>query len=267
MTSRDIVLVKLGGSVITDKSRLRTFRKETSDRLAAELGRCGSALVVVHGAGSFGHIIAKEHRLHEGFRDVSQLQHVASVQRDVRELNIRVIESLIDAGVRAVSVPPAASSDFRNGAVVRFDPSLFEKMLGLDLAPVTFGDVVPDDEIKFSICSGDQMMHELARSLRPRMAVFCADVDGVYTSDPKTAPGAELIPRLDEQVLAGLARTEAVNADVTGSIFGKLDRMLDIAGNCEKCMILNGDVPGRLEGALKGEDVPSTTVLPRQVRR
>lgn len=267
MSKDDMVLIKLGGSVITDKSRLRTFRADACRRLASELATCDSPMVVVHGAGSFGHVLAKEHGLHEGFRDASQLPHVAAVQRDVRELNVRVIGALIDAGVKAVSVPPAASSVFDRGEVVRFDPSLFEKMLSLGLVPVTFGDVVPDETMMFSICSGDLMMLELARRFEPRMAVFCADVDGVFTSDPKRDPAAELMASLDEASLAGLREGEAVNADVTGSMSGKLARMLDIAEHCEKCMILNGDVPGRLEGALRGEDVPSTTVLPREVRR
>lgn len=248
--------------MITDKGSLRTFREDACRRLASELRACEHHLAVVHGAGSFGHIMAKRHRLHEGFKDEGQLEHVASVQRDVRELNIRVIEALIDSGIRAVSVPPAATARFEGGAVAEFDPSMFDRMMGLQLTPVTFGDVVPDDSMRFSICSGDAMMFELARHLRPALVVFCADVDGVFTADPKAGPDATLIPRLDRAMVGGLKKADSLNADVTGSIFGKLSRMLDIASHCEKCMILNGDVPGRLEGALRGDDVPSTTVVP-----
>jgi isopentenyl phosphate kinase len=219
-------------------------------------------LIVVHGAGSFGHILAKEHRLHEGFLDESQLHPVAIVQRDVRELNTHVLEALIDNGIRAVSVPPAASASFDHKAVKRFDPSMFVKMMDLGFVPVTFGDVVPDESLRFSICSGDLMMAELARHFRPRLAVFCADVDGVFTADPKSDEQSELIPELKRETLEGLRRTESLNPDVTGGIFGKLERMLDIAAHCEKCIILNGDVPGRLEKALEGAEVPSTLVSP-----
>jgi isopentenyl phosphate kinase len=258
----DGVLIKLGGSVITDKANLRTFREEACRRLAGEMKGLDGSLIVVHGAGSFGHILAKKHRLDEGFIDESQLHPVAIVQRDVRELNTRVLGAMIDSGVRGVSVPPAASATFDGGVVKSFDPSLFRKMMGLGLVPVTFGDVVPDESLRFSICSGDLMMAELARHLRPRLAVFCADIDGVFTGDPKADGGAELIHELNRKALEGLRRTESLNADVTGSIFGKLERMLDIAAHCEKCIILNGDVPGRLEKALRGESVPSTVVLP-----
>jgi len=257
-----VILVKLGGSVITDKSRLRTFRRSTTQRLARELAGKREAMVLVHGAGSFGHIEAKKHRLHQGMRSNAQLKSVASVQRDVRELNLKVIETLIDCGIRAVSVPPAASASFENGQVRAFSKQVFGRFLDLGLAPVTFGDVVPDAAMGFSICSGDLMMMALARAFKPRLAVFCADVDGVYDRDPKRTRGAELLPVLDRQMARGLRQTIAVNADVTGGMHGKLERMLAIARHCEKCMIVNGNVPGRLEGALAGRRVPSTVVVP-----
>jgi len=257
-----MILVKLGGSIITDKARLRTFRKSACERLARELRASKSELAIVHGAGSFGHIEAKKHSLHKGYTSDSQLEHVAAVQRDVRELNLKVLEALIDNGVRAVSVPPAAAATFKNGKVKSFEPESFRRILELGLSPVSFGDVVPDEAMGFSICSGDIVMEALARSFRPSLVVFCADIDGVYDSDPKRNKHARLLPELDIRALATVARTASTRADVTGSIFGKLERMLAIAEHCEKCMIVNGNVPGRLESALKGKDVVSTVVVP-----
>jgi len=262
VSGRDVALIKLGGSVITDKATLRVFRKDACRRLAHELSVWRGPLAIAHGAGSFGHILAKEHRLHEGFKEETQLKQIALVQRDVRELNVRVLEALIDSGVSAVSVPPAAAASFDRGKVVDFDPTLIDKTMALGLAPVTFGDVVPDVSMRFSICSGDLMMYELARHLKPRKVIFCADVDGVFTGDPKKGDDASLIPALDREAIAGMKRDAPVSADVTGSIHGKLEMMLAIAGHCEKCIILNGNVPGRLESAMRGEDIPSTTVLP-----
>jgi isopentenyl phosphate kinase len=257
-----MILVKLGGSVITDKSKLRTFRRASCLRLARELRAAKDGLAVVHGAGSFGHIEAKRHGLHKGLRTEAQLKHVASVQRDVRELNLKVLEALIDSGIRAVSVPPAASATFRDGAISSFERGPFKSVLDLGLAPVSFGDVVPDERMGFSICSGDLMMEALAEAFEPKLAVFCADVDGVFDSDPKRSKDAELIPVLDRTALRSLRRTKSSHADVTGSIYGKLERMLAIAEHCEKCMIVNGNVPGRLGMAVQGKQVVSTVVVP-----
>ena len=257
-----MILVKLGGSVITDKSRLRRFEKSSCSRLARELSGADDSLTLVHGAGSFGHIEAKKHELHKGFRRDSQLVHVAAVQRDVRELNLMVLETLIDVGVRAVSVPPAAAATFKSGVIRSFDPDVFRQVTELCLTPVSFGDVVPDESMGFSICSGDLIMEALAKSFRPKLVIFCADVDGVYDRDPKRCRGASFIPTMNRRALNNLKRTESSSADVTGSIYGKLERMLAISRNCEKCMIVNGNVPARLGKALRGEDVVSTIVLP-----
>jgi isopentenyl phosphate kinase len=173
-----------------------------------------------------------------------------------------VIGTLIDEGVRAVSVPPAAAATFKNNAISSFEPEVFNRVVGIGLVPVTFGDVVPDESMGFSICSGDLMMEALAHSFEPKLVVFCADVDGVFLSDPKRNKDAELIPRLDASSLRTLKKTESKNADVTGSIYGKLERMLAISRHCEKCMIVNGNVPGRLGKALRGEAVVSTVVVP-----
>jgi isopentenyl phosphate kinase len=259
----NMILVKLGGSVITDKSRLRTYRRSACERLAGELRPAlREGLVVVHGAGSFGHIMAKKHELHKGYKRKSQLAHVAGVQRDVRELNLKVLEALIDSGVSAVSVPPASSSSFDKGTVVSFSEEVYASLMATGLTPVTFGDVVPDRSMGFSICSGDVMMLELAKAFRPRLAVFCADVDGVFDRDPKTHRGAELMPVVDRSSLARFSG-RALNADVTGSMKGKLERMLAISSHCEKCMIVNGNVRGRLESTVSGRSVPSTMVVPR----
>lgn len=255
-------LVKLGGSVITDKAKLRTFRAGACDRLAKELLAADDALGVVHGAGSFGHIEAKKHSLQEGFKEDAQLKFVAKVQRDVRELNLKVLESLIENGIRAVSVPPAAAGVFWDGEIQSFDPEPFESVLRLGLTPVSFGDVVPDESMGFSICSGDLIMEALAKQFKPILVVFCADVDGVFDSDPKQNRRAKIIPVLDREALRSLRRSEAKTADVTGGIYGKLERMLAISRNCEKCMIVNGNVAGRLEKALQGKEVVSTVVVP-----
>jgi len=257
-----MIVVKLGGSVITDKSKLRTFRRATCARLGRELASAQEQMIVVHGAGSFGHIEAKRHELHKGYKRSSQIEHVAAVQRDVRELNLKVLGTLIDKGVRAVSVPPATSAKFTDGRISEFDPAPFITLLDLRLTPVSFGDVVPDRTMGFSICSGDLIIEAIASEFEPRLVVFCADVDGVFDSDPKVDKGAMLLSTVDRKTASGLRASASRRPDVTGSIHGKLERMLAIAQHCEKCMIVNGNVPGRLQRALSGREVVSTVVVP-----
>src|SRR5437870_11875699 len=103
-----MLLVKLGGSVLTEKARLRTPRRAAIRRLAAELASVRKPLLIVHGAGSYGHILASRHRLNEGGSTPLRRLAAAGVQADVRELDGLVVRALNRAGLAAMPVPPSA---------------------------------------------------------------------------------------------------------------------------------------------------------------
>jgi isopentenyl phosphate kinase len=255
-----MILVKLGGSVITDKGRYRTFDPDTAGRLAREIARAGEDVVLVHGAGSFGHMLAKEHRLHLGVTEGSQLLGASMVMSDVRELDLEVCRRMSANGLRAVPLPPASCASMRDGQLHRLDLDVFRSYLKLGMVPVTFGDVVRDEVRGLSICSGDQLMAALAREFRPGKVIFVTDGDGVFTADPTQDPRAKLIGTVDQKVLDSLPRTER-NVDVTGSIFAKIRYMIDMASLTGECLVLNGKVPGRLEAAIRGERVIASKVV------
>lgn len=255
-----MILVKLGGSVITDKGRYRTFDPDAAGRLAEEIANTGQDVVLVHGAGSFGHMMAKEHRLHIGVTESSQLLGASMVMSDVRELDLEVCRRMSAKGLPVVPISPASCAVMKDGALHRLDLEPFRSYLELGMLPVTYGDVVRDEARGLSICSGDQLMAVLAKEFGPSKVIFVTDVDGVFTSDPVQDPGAKLIERVDASVLGSLPRTER-NVDVTGSIFAKIRYMIDMASLTGECLVLNGKVPGRLEAAIRGEDVIASRVI------
>lgn len=255
-----MILVKLGGSVITDKSRLRTFREENVSRLAGEIARAGKEVILVHGAGSYGHVVADRYKLQHGYVEDRQLKGVGEVMEDVRDLNTKVMRVLMSKGLIGVSIPPSVAAELDNGTLVGLDIPVFERYLNLGIMPVTFGDITLDRSRRFGICSGDQLMERLAQHFRPVSVVFCTDVDGVYSSDPSTNPDARLIERVDARTLDILPR-ESRYVDVTGSIHGKIECMLRMASNCDDCIVLNGNVRGRLESALKGTKVKGSRIV------
>lgn len=252
-------LVKLGGSVITDKTRVSTLRPGHLRRLAGELARSGRELIIVHGAGSFGHIKAAKHRLHEGYIEDGQLAAVSEVQRDVRHLNLAVVDALRRSGLKPVSLPPSAIARLDDGALRQFDLDVFRRYADLGFAPVTFGDVVLDSRRWFSICSGDLLMLALAQAFRPESAIFVADVDGVYTEDPKRVSSAKLLREIGPANLGKVA-TSVQTRDVTGGLAGKLERMIAIARFTPRCVLVNGLKKGRLLAALRDERVVGTRV-------
>jgi isopentenyl phosphate kinase len=67
----ELVFCKLGGSVITDKLRPSTPRGGAIARLAAEVAgaraqRPGMRVLLGHGSGSFGHVVARAYHVREG---------------------------------------------------------------------------------------------------------------------------------------------------------------------------------------------------------
>jgi isopentenyl phosphate kinase len=255
-----VALIKLGGSVITDKSRYRTFNQESTDRLAREIASSGRQVILVHGAGSFGHLLAHEHQLQRGYLNDSQRLGLVKVQQDVRDLNREVMFSLDRAGITATSIPPGACAVMEGGRLKKMGVDIFHRYLELGITPVTFGDVVLDTQRKFGICSGDQLMLLLAREFHPNLIVFCADVDGIFTADPNLDKNASLIEQVDSSTLESLPRTSRVT-DVTGSIYGKLESMLSLAQMGKSTMVINGLIPGRLASALRGEKVKGSMVV------
>src|SRR2546430_16190620 len=79
-----MLLVKLGGSVLTEKERLPTPRRAAIRRPAAELASVRKPLLIVHGAGSYGHILASRHHLKDGGSTSAKRAAAARVHADVR---------------------------------------------------------------------------------------------------------------------------------------------------------------------------------------
>ena len=253
-----MILIKLGGSVITDKSEYKTFDREQTSRLCREIAESGCETLIVHGAGSFGHVLAKKYSIQKGLSDPEQVPAAAQVHHDAMELGLLVTQTLIDSGIPASSVAPGNCFVMDGGRLVVTDEEPIRSMMSVGIMPVTFGDVVMDRATGFGICSGDQLMEAMAAMFRPDRVVFVSDIDGLYTANPKTDPDAELIPVVTPETLEEVSAVSDVD-DVTGGVRNKMEAMLRMCDGDRECVLVNGTVPGRLLSLLKGEDVPCTT--------
>ena len=249
--------MKLGGSVLTDKAQYRTPRLDVLARLASEVAGCGDRVVVVHGAGSYGHVLAKAHDLAAGERGPESLLAASQVHGDVRELQGLVLTALRDAGLPAISLSTYDLARLTSGAISGFAFEPVHETLSRGFTPVMSGDVVLDHARGFGILSGDVLMVELARLLRPTRAVFVTDVDGIHDRDPHES-GARLLARID--LAADVRASESRVPDITGSMAGKLMRARDVARAGVPVHVVNGLAHGRLSDTLAGKDVVGTVV-------
>jgi len=258
---KNLVVLKIGGSIITDKKTPKAFRKDVMKRLSVEVARCWPVpMVVVHGAGSFGHPTAKEFRLSQGFKEQRQLEGFVRTLVDVKDLNQLVTQTFIETGVGAVGFPASTLFITRRGAIETAHLDLIFSSLDLGIIPVTCGDVTFDREYKFTVLSGDDIAVYIAKALRASRIVFATDVDGVYEKNRFTGE-KKLLDTLDYRKHSSLYYGEVEGEDVTGGMFNKVETAFEAVKAGIKVFIVNGLREGRVEAAIKGEPVLGTQLV------
>ena len=243
-----MLLIKLGGSVISDKRIYRRFRRGAVEEIAYHLPK--KDMIIVHGGGSFGHILADKYEITNGF-DKWKVMGFAEIGRDMMLLNLKILDILIKNGIPAVSMPPHSYLIMGK----RLNLEIFENLLHYNFVPLTYGDVAFDRDRGINICSGDYLMLELAKKFRPEKVIFLSDVDGVFTKHPRNKD-AKLI-----KVLNGNfdVETSIRVRDVTGGMGEKIKLMRKIA-KYSSVYLINGFHPERIDHILKGKDFIGTVV-------
>ncbi|MHB1262392.1 MAG: isopentenyl phosphate kinase [Thermoplasmatota archaeon] len=246
-------LVKLGGSLLTDKAEESSFRRPATRRLLSEIAKANLPTVLLHGAGSFGHPQAERHKLG---RAKAKPDGVAEVLAAVGALGANVVSLAQEAGLRPLAFPLHQTARIEGDALVDLPIEAIGKAIEEGYTPVLHGTLVRDPALGWRVVSADELMQVFAAELTPRLAVFATNVDGVYDGPPGL-PGSELIQRVTGDLV--LVEGSVPGADVTGRMAGKLARARAVATHCPT-LILNGEVKGRLLDALKGKTVPCSRV-------
>lgn len=248
-----MILIKLGGSVITDKNVPYTFKRRRTTRLINEIASStDNDFIVVHGGGSFGHPGAEKFELNT--KDPKNVAEATSkVQNHMRVLNNRIIEMMIDERLPAVSIPGGIVTKYTDGKLRDLNSDIFHRYIDIGTVPVTFGDVALDEKRKVTICSGDDLMLGLCE--KAEKAIFVSNVDGIYKK-------GELVYEFTEEMYPLVKKdikTTETSIDVTGGMNRKVEKMLEISENC-RTFVINGSKKDRLKRMLNGKDTVSTEV-------
>lgn len=261
-----ITFLKLGGSLITDKTQRRAFRQDVMDRLAQEVRaalkqRPELPLLIGHGSGSFGHFEAKQYGTIDGVRTAEQWRGFASVAVAAAALSHHVVEALHQHGVPVFRVQPSALAIARNGIIDALDTTTIERSLERGLVPLVHGDVAFDTLRGGTIISTETIFLHLAMKLPVTRIILLGEVDGVYDQQRFVIP--RISPANFGQIQTALGGSAGV--DVTGGMLQKVQEMLKIATQPPHPVveIASGLHEGRLQRLLLGEDVPRTTIALR----
>ena len=260
-----LVLVKLGGSLITDKGRSEAARVPVIARLSRELTLAppGSRILVGHGSGSFGHVPAKAHGLAGGLHSPEQLSGVSLTQERAALLHLLVFTALSAAGAAPYSISPSSVVVSEGGTPVSMETEPLLLALERGFLPLVYGDVVMDRTQGVAICSTEKLFLFLATALcesgRPvERVVWLGETDGVYDATGWTIP---LITAADFEQMRG-ALGGSAGTDVTGGMLHRVETAVALSRLGVPSLIANGLTEGLLARALAGEEVPGTVVSP-----
>lgn len=256
------IVLKIGGSVITDKTKPFTLRKRVLNRIASEIAKALSEenikLVLVHGGGSFGHFVALK------YKDKFTVRAFIEIHEAMERLNKIVTSYLLKHGVNAVPINTRLMFILKNKEPYKvfLDPII--NAVEKDLVPILYGDIVFDIVRKFSILSGDTIAPYIASKLNFNNLFYAINVNGVYRRYPPKSD-KDLIETLNYNMLSNIlehSRIKARGIDVTGGMINKLLEIVKWVKNRKmKIMMFNALKPGYVYRALTYKNIPKKTMV------
>jgi isopentenyl phosphate kinase len=228
----DLTIIKIGGSVITNKkSGKPKINSRNLRAVAAQLADFKDPYILIHGAGSYGHPLAQRSGIDKGISQPDQLIAMAETQRLQNVLDAIVCDELIKRGIPAFPCQASSLAVMENGRLIKMDTDAIEGLMKAGIVPVCYGVPAFDKEKVCSILSGDQIAPYLAKKLGAKRIIEAGDVEGIFTVNPKRNRNAELIDRVTaanyKEIIVHLNGSLA--PDVTGGMKQKYMELLAAA--------------------------------------
>lgn len=242
--TKKLVLIKLGGSLITNKSKPYTPRARIISRLAKEIKKAcilGHKVIVSHGSGSFGHTLASEYKTADGIKGQKDIYGLCLVQRDAIAINRVLNEIFLKNKINCLSFVPSSFSFAKNKKLKGIFVEPIVAALKINVVPIVFGDIILDEQIGCCIFSGETTLNNLSAQLvnhgfKIEKLIQCGTTDGVYDSKGKT------ISRITSKNFEKFktAVFGAAETDVTGGMLHKVEESLKMAKLGIDVYIING---------------------------
>jgi len=264
----DTYILKIGGGSVTLKGENKREAKTDAIRgIAQEIKRAKEKkefrLVVVHGAGPFGHKLVTEYDINDGVRTERDVEGFVRTHNSMEDLNKVFMDVFREEGLLGFPIQPSAfvMQDYKK--ITAFDTGVIMKLMEMnkDVIPILYGDMVLDSSLGASVVSGDAIVPLLAKRLDARKVFMGTDVDGIFTGDPKLKPGAKLIEEINQENLESVIESigEAVTVDVTQGMKGKVAKIVESLRGFD-VLIYNITKEGNTFKALSGEKVRGTEI-------
>lgn len=236
------ILIKLGGSLITDKTKAKTFRPESVRQIARQVLRLrehfqGLRIIIGHGSGSFGHFEARKYRTAEGARTERERQGFVQVGAVAAELSMLVQGEFHAAGLPAMRFQPSSTIVASDKRIKSFDSRALALALDQQLIPLIHGDIALDETIGGTIISTEALFARLAEELDVQLIILLGEVEGALDHN------GELIPRITPSSLSDVrsALTGSHGVDVTGGMLHKVQTMATLVRHRRALTVIIAD--------------------------
>jgi isopentenyl phosphate kinase len=247
---RNLILIKLGGSVITFKEKPLAANFEAIRRISYVLASIKTPIILIHGGGSFGHYWSVKYNMHSK-PDQYDSHGVSIVHESMIALNQIIVDSMVKVGMNPYTVIPSMFI-YDSKPIIKKIKEL-KSIVESSVIPITFGDVIYVENKMYSILSGDVLMSLLSKFLRPSKVIFTLNVDGIYKDMRKR----EILKELKNN---NSVRVSKVMQDVTGGMRRKVAEALKISDIGIDVMMVNGLKPERIINAISGTGFEGTLV-------
>lgn len=238
-----LYLVKLGGSLITDKSKPLHARRDVIKQVAEELGELyrqkNARWVLGTGAGSYGHYTVNQVNYKSSPADPLK---IARIHRSSERLSGIVVDALHEA-----AVPAAMYSPFQHviDAAVELNTRLeqLESMSAAGIIPVVYGDMVLKMDGSSRILPTEEMLHEIGRCSEDDVTtIYVTSVDGVLDSKKR------VIPIFTKAMSIHTHKNN--DFDVTGGMAQKVREGFEALTYSKHVYVINGLIKGQLTEAV-----------------
>ena len=242
-----MILIKLGGSIITNKEKPLSARRKAIDSILNQIKRIREPMILVHGGGSYGHYWSVKYDMHTKPAKYD-MRGVSIVKNSMIDLNKIILDSAVKNRINAYCLPP---TDFMNG-----NKPIKNKILTINeiaksgLTPITYGDALWFGKKKSYILSGDVIMTMIGKILKPRLSIFVLDVDGVYSNTKS------------KKLIRDFKKEKPIisknKIDVTGGMTRKITEATNMSKSGLKVFFVNGNKPKRILDAVSGKKFEGT---------
>ena len=242
-----MILIKLGGSIITNKEKPLSARRKAIDSILNQIKRIREPMILVHGGGSYGHYWSVKYDMHTKPARYD-MRGVSIVKNSMIDLNKIILNSAVKNRINAYCLPP---TDFMNG-----NKPIKNKILTINeiaksgLTPITYGDALWFGKKKSYILSGDVIMSMIGKILKPRLSIFVLDVDGVYSNTKS------------KKLIRDFKKEKPIisknKIDVTGGMTRKITEATNMSKSGLKVFFVNGNKPKRILDAVSGKKFEGT---------